>query len=113
MVERQWAGGRTAETKYRMPKSQRPDGAVAGSTKSLASRYNQLKTGHDRTGQYLQWVGGPSHRPVLVVSVPHANERPPLQGVSGMEDVVEDSVGGSAEEDREVEKPVKHPGSSC
>jgi len=33
---RQWAGGQTSKTKYRMPKSQKPDGAVAGSTKRLA-----------------------------------------------------------------------------
>jgi len=36
---------------------------------------------------------------VLVVQVPLANERPPLQGVSGMEDAAEDSVGGGAEGD--------------
>jgi len=53
---RQWAGGRTSKTKYCMPKSQRPDGAVAGSTKRLASRYYQLKTGRARTGQYLHWA---------------------------------------------------------
>jgi len=53
---RQWAGDRTSKTKYRMPKSLRPDGAVAGSTKSLAARYYQLKTGHGRTGQYLHWA---------------------------------------------------------
>jgi len=48
---RQWAGGGTSKTKYRMPKSQEPDGAVAGSTKRLASRFYQIKTGHclDRT----------------------------------------------------------------
>jgi len=39
-----------------MPKSQKPDGAVADSTKRLASRYYQLKTGHARTGQYLHWA---------------------------------------------------------
>ena len=53
---RQWAGGRISKMKYRMPKSQRPDGTVAGSTKRLASRYYQLKTGHARTGQYLHWT---------------------------------------------------------
>jgi len=53
---RQWAGGRTSKTKYRMPKSQKPEGAVAGSTKRLASRYYQLKTGHACTGQYLHWA---------------------------------------------------------
>ena len=42
--------------KYRLPKSQRPDGSVAGSTKRLASRFYQLKTGHCLTGQYLNWT---------------------------------------------------------
>jgi len=44
------------QTKYRMPKSQLPDGTVAGSTKRLASRFYQLKTGHCLTGQYLNWT---------------------------------------------------------
>jgi len=35
----QWAGGRTSKKKYRMPKSQKPDGVVADSTKRLASRF--------------------------------------------------------------------------
>jgi len=39
-----------------MPGSQRPDGTVAGSSKKLASRFYQLKTGHRRTGQYLHWA---------------------------------------------------------
>ena len=51
-----WAGAGTSKTKYRMPKSQRPEGVVAGSTKSLASRYYQLKTGAARTGQYPHWA---------------------------------------------------------
>jgi len=29
---------------------------VAGSTKRLASRYYQLKTGHARAGQYIHWA---------------------------------------------------------
>jgi len=53
---RQWAGGRTLKMKYRMPKSQKPDGAVAGSFKRLASRFYQIKTGHCLTGQYLNWT---------------------------------------------------------
>jgi len=48
---RQWAGGRTSKKKYRMPKSQKPDGAVASSTKRLASRFYQFKAGHCLTGQ--------------------------------------------------------------
>jgi len=36
-----------------MPKSQKPDGAVAGSTKTIASRFYQIKSGHCQTGQYL------------------------------------------------------------
>jgi len=53
---RQWAGGRTSKKKHRPPTSQRPDGTVAGSTKRLASRFYQLKTGHCLTGQYLNWT---------------------------------------------------------
>jgi len=49
----QWAGGRTSKKKYRMPKCQRPDGAVAGSTMRLASRFYHIKTGYCLTGQYL------------------------------------------------------------
>ena len=52
---RQWAGGQTAG-KYRKPDSQKPDGAVANSTKRLASWFYQLKTGHCLTGQYLNWT---------------------------------------------------------
>jgi len=39
-----------------MPKSQKADSAVADSTKMLASRFYQQKTGHARTGQYLLWA---------------------------------------------------------
>ena len=42
--------------------------------------------------------------------MPLANKRPPLQGVSGMEDAAEDSVGGGAEGDQEVEEQVDGPG---
>jgi len=52
---RQWAGGRTSK-KYRIPKSQKPNGMVAGSTKRLASRFYQVKTGHCLSGQYLNWT---------------------------------------------------------
>ena len=52
--ERQWAGGRASRKKYRIPSRRKPDGAVAGSYKRLASRfYYQLKAGHCLTGQYL------------------------------------------------------------
>jgi len=74
---RQWAGGRTSKKKYKMPESQKPDDMVAGSTKRLASRFYKLKTGHCRTGQYLYWAKA-RHRPVLVVPMPLADERPPL-----------------------------------
>jgi len=47
------AGTRTSKKKYKMPESHKPDGAVAGSTKRLASRFHQLKAGHCRTGQYM------------------------------------------------------------
>jgi len=53
---RQWAGGRTSKAQYRMPKSQRPDDTVAGSTKRLASRYYQVKSGHSLSAHYLHWT---------------------------------------------------------
>ena len=52
----QWARGRISKTKYCMLKSQKPNSVVADSTKRLARRYNQLKRGHARTGQYLHWA---------------------------------------------------------
>jgi len=51
---RQWAGARTSKKKYRLPERQWPDGAVAGSTKRLASRFYQLKTGHCLTGRWKE-----------------------------------------------------------
>jgi hypothetical protein len=53
---RQWAGSRMTKAKYKMPASQKPDGVVAGSSKRLASRFYQLKTGHCLTGQHLNWT---------------------------------------------------------
>ena len=53
---RLWAGGRTSQKKYKMPKSQKPNGTVAGSTKRLATRFYQLKMGHCLTGEYLHWT---------------------------------------------------------
>jgi len=53
---RRRAGGRTSKKKYKMPESHKLDVTVAESTKRLASRYYQLKTGHARTGQYLHWA---------------------------------------------------------
>jgi hypothetical protein len=50
---RRWTGGRTSAKKYRMPREQQPDKTVAGSSKRVASRFYQLKTGHRLTGQYL------------------------------------------------------------
>jgi len=46
--------------------------------------------------------------PVLVVPVPLANERPPLQGVPGVEGPAENPVWGCAERDREVEGPLDY-----
>ena len=57
----EWAGGRTSKTKYRMPKSQRPDGTVAGSNKRLTSWFYQVKTIHFLSGKYLHWT---ENRPI-------------------------------------------------
>jgi len=58
--EKKWKreGGLEAgsKKKYKMPEGHKLDGTIAESTKRLASRYYQLKTGHTRTGQYLHWA---------------------------------------------------------
>jgi len=58
--EKKWADARIGQEgpprRNAIPKSQRPDGTVAGSTKKLASKFYQLKTGHARTGQSLHWA---------------------------------------------------------
>jgi len=43
-------GRRILKAKYCILKSQKPDSVVADSTKRLASRFYQLKTGHALTG---------------------------------------------------------------
>jgi len=55
---------------------------------------------------------GAPFRQVLVVPVPCANERLPVQGLSEMEAAAEDSVGGGAEGDGEGEEPLDDPGSA-
>jgi len=57
-----------------------------------------------------QGSGRATRLPVLVVQVPLAKERPPVQGVSGTENAAEGSVGGGAEGDQQVEKQVDGPG---
>jgi len=39
-----------------MIRSQKPNGAVASSSKRHTSRFYQLKSGHFLTGQYLHWT---------------------------------------------------------
>jgi len=106
---RQWAGGRISKKKYRLPESRRPDGAVAGSTKRLASRFYQLKTGHCLTGQYLNWTKS-RPTPQCLVPVPNADPGPPLQGVPLVEAAAEDPVGGGEEGDWEMEGSVEGAG---
>jgi len=91
---RHWAGGRNTKMKYRMPKSQRPDGTVAGGTKRLASWLYQIKTGHCLTGQYPQLDKESAHPAMLVVPIPEPDTGAPLQGVPGVEGPAENSAGG-------------------
>ena len=106
---RQWAGGRTSKTKYQMPRSQRLDGTVAGSTKRLASRFYQVKTGHCLSGQYIYWTKNWGWE-VLVAPVPDSDPGVPPQGVPRVEGPAEDPVGGGAEGDWEAEEPVEDSG---
>ena len=54
-----WASkqlARTKNRKYRPSKNLKPGPTVAKTTKRLASRFYQMKTGHCLTGQYLTWT---------------------------------------------------------
>jgi len=51
-------GGRVSRKKYKLPAKQQLDGAVAGSSRRLVSRFYQLKTGHCLTGLCLNWARG-------------------------------------------------------
>ena len=52
----------------------------------------------------------PIHPTVLVVPIPDADPRPPLQGAPGVKAAAEDPVGGGEEGDWEVEGPVEGTG---
>jgi len=49
----QWTGDQTSKKKYRMLNSQKLDGAVANSSKRIASQFYLLKMGYYLMGQYL------------------------------------------------------------
>jgi len=53
---RGWSNERVNRKKYEMPATQRPNGLVARGPKRLAGRFHQLRTGHCRTGQHLEWT---------------------------------------------------------
>jgi len=99
---RQWAGGRTSKTKYRMPKSEKPDGTVSWNTKRLASRLYQVKTGRCLDGQCLHWT---ENRPA-----PHCwwcrYQTQPVEGPT------ENPVGGGVEGDWEVGRAGGRSGTS-
>ena len=50
------AGGWTSKKNYRRPSTQKPDITVVGSSKRLASRFYQMKTGPCLPGRCLQWA---------------------------------------------------------
>jgi len=107
---RQWVGGRTSKTKYRVPKIQRPDGTVAGSTKRLASRFYQLKTGHSLSGQDLNWMKNRPTPQCWWCRYPSQTREHLFKVCPGVEGPAEDPVDGGAEGDCEVEGPVEDPG---
>ena len=106
---RQWAGGRTSKKKYHMPKSQRPDGAVAGSTKRLDSRFYQLKTGHCLTGQYLNWTTSQPTPQCWWCQFWTQTRDHLFKKVPQVEAAAEDPVGGGKRGNREGQGQVEGP----
>ena len=99
---RQWARGGTSKKKYRLPESQWPDGTVPGSTKRLASRFYQLKTGHCLTGQHLNWTKS-RPTPQCWWCRYRTQTRDHLFKECPREAAAEDPVGGGEEGDWEME----------
>jgi hypothetical protein len=109
-VARGPAAGLAAGPQPRMPREQWPDKTAGGSTKRLASWVNQLKTGHCLTGQYLK-----SGREISQLPDAGGARTGRRRGCTFSEPVPtgrpsKDAVGGSVEEDAEVEEPVHDPG---
>jgi len=53
---RDWSEKRIKRKKYKMPEKMRQQAVVAEGPKRLAERFHQLRTGHCRTAQYLEWT---------------------------------------------------------
>jgi len=51
-----WSKNRVRGKKYQMPNTMHQNSMVAQTSKRLAGRFHQLKTGHCCTGQYLKWT---------------------------------------------------------
>ena len=62
VAEKKWVEARDRSErkirrkKYKMPEKLRQQAVVARGPKRLAERFHQLRTGHCRTGQYLEWT---------------------------------------------------------
>jgi len=52
---RDWSEKRIKKKKNKMPERLWQNVAVARGPKRLTERFHQLRTGHCRTGQYLEW----------------------------------------------------------
>jgi len=74
-----------------------------------------LASGHPPAGlgQGSPATGPFAHRSVLVVPVPNADVGPPLEGVSRVEKLAEDSVGRGVEGDEKGKEPVHDPRPPC
>ena len=86
--------GRGSNLQDEVPHANKPEARWRGGQQYQEARLEVLPAEDEAR---LHWT--------LVVSMPHANERPPLQGVPRMEDAAEYSVRGSAEGDQVVEEP--------
>jgi len=104
----QWARSRSNKEKYKMPAKQKPDGTVAGSSKRLASRFYQLKTGHCLTGQYLHRTKSrPTPQCWWCTSVTQTRDHLFKEGADWR--AAEDALGGGQEGNREEKEPLEGP----
>jgi len=93
-----------------MPKSQKPDGMVTWSSKRLASRFYQMKTGHCLTGRYLEWTKNRPTAQCRWCQCPTQTRDHLFKVCPEWEEAAENPVGRGVEGKQEGEEPVKNPG---
>jgi len=104
-----WSERRIKEKKYKMPGKMHQSTAVARGPKRLAERFHQLRTGHCRTGQYLEWAKNANTAAYGWVSIQEPDTELPVQRMQTMAIAAENVVGRGPKSYRKREESHQDP----